>query len=379
MVVAGIASALPMPPALRVLGLAGAAGLLGVSHLADPVGWVVLAVLLVGGLMDSPQPFRRHVAVAVMALCAVVAAKQGAVAWHIPAASATAAGLLGLGFMGAALVLGAPDDPRLGPGTLVGAGLWLAAQGVWLGDAVVSAPVDRAVAVASGRDLQAAAPALQSRVLAALEQGHDAPARAMLSWQRSNIEIGSALATHADAGEALDAGWIPVPPLEASLAIETAWALHARGLGGPGLRLLRGHDGLAAFHGAGLARELGEDDTRFIERAEIPGHVARAPGPVIERQEWVEGGTVEAWVWVPQRMEEVTLVARGTPLEGQPSLVVVVDGTDLGRLSVPESGGRWRWPLAVAPGVVRVSLRFDNDRRGNDGDRNLYDVELALH
>jgi hypothetical protein len=104
-------------------------------------------------------------------------------------------------------------------------------------------------------------------------------------------------------------------------------------------------------------------------RGAVDPAAATLPGRVEWPAELLANGDVSRVFAVASPVTTLTWAGTGDELEGAPSAEVRVDGRAVGRWTLDGDG---RVPVDLAPGPHRVTLRFDTDRVGPGGDRNIH-------
>ncbi len=350
LLVAGLGVLAP-PPYGRV------ATLVGLAVLASASPWVALALAAGGAWRSRPG---AGVAV-VLALGALVGLKQVAASLALPAALGTALVPLSAALSVAAAWLAAPRAGGRPLALALGViGLLVAGQLGWAWAAAT--PLERVARA----ERVGAMPLLYERLL----DGHDpALLEALVRAVPNRDEAALALGWE----RALALGWRPQRADEGH-AVAVARALESAGRGGEAYRLLSRH------------RREGEVDgfMSLMERVEGASVDWRGgaigplvPGTIEMGAELAANGEVVLEFTATGALADSALALEGSSFEGPPRVTLSLDARPPIERAVD---GAVTVPLGVLePGPHRLTVRFDDDRVGAGGDRNVIVRRLAAN
>ena len=349
------------PVATGGLLAVGAAPLFGAALLrAAPLDGALLVALTLLVAVGRPGP-ARWLAWALVGLGAALSLRQTGVEGVLPGAAAPAAALALLGVAAGAAVA-APPLRGLGAALALGA----AAMGgqVWVEEARPPASAAQAQARASRSGVAEPSAALL---------GQPAWGLAALSSAPASHALALALVPRVGLERTLSAGWRPAgAPLEPARRVEAARWLDQQGRGGEALRLLwsgRRSGPEVAWWGELLSQEQGRRLT-WGDSAP-PAEALVLPGAHALDRAFYRNGSVDLLLHAEAPVAMVRLQVDGEAFEGLPTLRVEACGGAARQIEVPV-GPAWVVAAEGLPaGPCRVRVRFDNDRSGPGGDRNV--------
>ena len=347
-----------LPPRIRFVVAAAFGAIVLVPGHSTPFVWGLLGVAVALRWRDGEPRI-------------VSAALGGGLAMLVfPFLGNTTLGAMGaVGLGGFLVAMGAPPGRIIGL-PLGGIALFAAVQGYQLQVAARTLAVDAIAPVAASRGADRLRPVLAARAAQALAGGdHTAAVHVVRAFPSAHI-LGQKLARDRGVAFAIDAGWRPTEAVEPDLAAEVAWTLHDAGQPREA-RAVLGDAPELSLHRALLEAEPGSGAPLSHT---LPSEVVAGPGRVLSREEILENERIQVFFSIPEGATQVRLEATGQPFLGPPELRIAVSGSELDTVQVPEDLGSWTFETALAPGVHRLLLAFENDHQSDKGDRNVYEV-----
>jgi len=361
---AGASLLAPIPrPEIRIALCGFFGGWVLLPALATPWPWVPLVVAT--GLRYGID-YRQRIGAAAIAAVATMLV--------LPFLGNTTLGEIGLLGLGALLMgLGAPIERGAGVPMAIIAG-FAAAQGYQLELDARSMPMAKIAPIAANRGAERLRPLLAARAAQSLRHGDHSDALHVIAAFPSAQNLGENLAKAKGVPFAVEMGWLPREPVDESIAVELAWALHDAGHPAESLRVL-GDSPEMAFHQAILQAEQGGEPSM---PSDVPDDVLGAPGVLIDREEILENEDIHVFFAAEKGASEVVLEATGQHFLGPPEVRLLLAGKEIANVRVGEDGDSWTFESDMPPGVYRLVLSYSNDHHNDNGDRNLYAVKVKV-